>query len=61
MTVFCRDCIYQVKPSGGYENHPDSLCTQEEKLNYVTGEITHYLCKEKNHRGECSVFNQKGE
>jgi len=59
--VFCRSCTYWLKPMGGHDNDPDSLCTQEKKMNYVAGETEYHLCKEKNDLGECPDFKKKSD
>ena len=67
MTVFCRDCKYQLRPSGAlYKNHPNSLCTGSkgltyQQMNFVTGELETPLCKSKNKDGHCPDFTPKGE
>lgn len=59
--IICRDCEYQAKPPGGRENDPESFCMQEERMNYVTGEISYYRCFIKNPHGKCTVFYQRIE
>ncbi|MFW9872523.1 MAG: hypothetical protein ACFFG0_05420 [Candidatus Thorarchaeota archaeon] len=52
--LFCRDCIYQLKPSGAIDkNHPEALCKKNSQLDYVTGENNLIKCKLVNINGLC--------
>lgn len=54
MPMFCRDCIYQLKPMGAeYKNHPESLCKRTPQTNFVTGEVHLKKCKDVNTQGSC--------
>jgi len=61
MTVFCRDCKYMLKPTGGIDNDPNALCLYAPRMNWVTGEKELTPCKDVNLDGECPSFTPKGE
>ncbi len=59
--VFCRECKFKLKPMGGRDNDPESICTTEKKLNFVMGCMVVVLCKDKNGKGNCKDYEYKGE
>lgn len=58
--VFCCGCVHRLKPTGGRDNDPESICTEERMLNFVTGEMEAVLCKDKNRDGGCAKRKDKG-
>jgi hypothetical protein len=55
--TFCAKCRFIVKPTGAaYIPHPESVCSTEGKLNFVTGEKDWVLCKDRNKKGDCCWF-----
>lgn len=57
----CRDCKNQLKPAGGYENSPESLCKAYEVQNHVTGEMYFIKCKKINTLGICIMWSEKAK
>jgi len=60
--TICHYCIYQLKPMGGIENDPKSICKKRKKgqFNFVTGDysLVSELCKDKNYHGKCADFER---
>lgn len=60
--IFCKDCVNICKPAGApYMPHPESICLDGGVLNYVTGEVELFLCKNKNNDGHCLSYNPKNK
>ena len=59
MTIYCRDCEHQLKPTGGRENDPESICLALGRKNFVTGEWCQSRCREVNIEGKCRYFESR--
>ena len=55
----CVDCVYRLKPTGGTNNDPNSLCKKTLKTNYVTGNIDMVKCEIVNKTGSCFYFKKR--